>query len=72
MSKTTDQEKKAIRALQVVAKQWPSSLWLFSASGTLWIMKKNSKGQRVNREFGGYDERRVVGKFPIENDGGDW
>jgi hypothetical protein len=65
-------ETEAVQTLQRLARRWPSSLWLFSASGTLWVMKKNSKGQRVSRDVGGYDERRVVGKFPIENDGGDW
>ena len=68
-----DEEKKAINALKRVAKIWPESLWLFSASGDLFVMKNGPDGDRfmTSRE-GGVDQDYIVDKINIENDGGDW
>lgn len=38
----TTKEAKAIRSLKRLAKNWPKSLSLFSWSGTLCVMKRNS------------------------------
>lgn len=73
--KTTKQEDDAIRSLQAVARIWPKSLWLFSASGSLHVMRK-SEGKRAMeggvRIKNGYDTSAVVTAIEIENDGGDW
>lgn len=68
---TTKEEDKAIRALHRVAKIWPESLWLFSASGALEVMKKNTDGERAKIGVG-IDQEYIVDTIDIENDGGDW
>lgn len=67
----TPEEKRAIRALQRLAKTWPKSLWLFSGSGTLWVMKYDEHGSRV-LDGTGADSKYIVDKVNIDNDGGDW
>lgn len=68
----TDAERKAIRALVTVAKTWPRSLWLYSASGSLLVMKKTRDGSRPVKS-GSPDEAFAVGQiFGITNDGGDF
>ena len=57
----TGEEQKAIRSMQRLAKKWPRSLWLFSWSGSLQIMKERPDGILVPLES-------VKG---IPNDGGD-
>jgi hypothetical protein len=69
----TDDEMQAISALKRLARQWPRSLWLFSASGSLEVMKKNDDGEVVMiPEYGGVDPAYSVATIDIENDGGDW
>ena len=75
----TEDEKKAIRKLKAIAKTFPKSLWLFSASGTLCVMKKGSDGKSVmmpgdggQGKGGGVDPDFHVDTIDIENDGGDW
>ena len=71
----TEKEKKAIRALKRAAKIWPDSLWLFSANGTLCVMKCDENGQHVLLEgsfHGGIDQDYVIDTIDIDNDGGDW
>lgn len=65
-------EQQAVENLLELAMRWPKSLWLFSAAGTLFVMKKNSQGERVMKASGGVDQKQVMFKVPIENDGGDW
>lgn len=67
----TPEEKRAIQALKELALDWPESLWLFSASGDLWVMRKKGKEKAINRN-GGMDQDYIVGVIDIENDGGDW
>ncbi len=67
----TSQEKAAIASLKKLAKTWPKSLWLFSASGTLCVMQKKADGERARIEDG-IDQEYVVTEIKIENDGGDW
>ena len=65
-------EKAAIASLKRVAKTWPKSLWLYSASGELWVMKNNEDNERGMLPEGGFDIEYGVAKISIENDGGDW
>ncbi len=69
------EEKSAISRLKSLAKVWPKSLWLFSASGTLCVMKTDEKGHRVHHEHPqncGVDQEYIVDTINIPNDGGDW
>ena len=68
----TTEEKKAITALKRVAAKWPQSLWLFSASGNLCVMRNGPDGNSVMRSNGGVDQDYKVDKIDIPNDGGDW
>ena len=66
-------EKRAIADLQDVARRWPRTLWLFSASGSLNVMRKGPDGEHVTVAGGGMDQRYSVGHITgIDNDGGDW
>lgn len=67
----TKEEAAAIAALQMLARKWPKTLWLFSANGSLCVMKKNGAGEREETS-GVYDPDFCVGEVPIENDGGDF
>ena len=71
MDELTPEEEKAIRALRRLAKIWPDTLWLFSASGNLEVMKKNADYEKVHAGDG-YDPDFIVETINIENDGGDW
>ena len=66
------EEKAAIDTLKRLSKRWPESLWLFSASGRLWVMKKDADGKRVELPHCGVDPAYVVTDINIDNDGGDW
>lgn len=72
----TKEEELAINSLKRLAKRWPETLWLFSASGTLWVMRKNSDGGRAhggcNVSNEGVNPDYIVARIDIENDGGDW
>ena len=69
----TTEEEKAIKSLHRIAKKWPESLWLFSGSGTLWVMKKDKNGNRILDDTGCVDSKAVVSSsIDIDNDGGDW
>ena len=57
----TPEEAAAIRSLKRLAKKWPQSLQLFSWSGTLIVIKRNSN-----------DIDAEIATIPgIPNDGGD-
>ena len=68
----TKEEASAIDTLQRLGKRWPKSLWLFSASGSLYVMRKEVGGRRhaptVNRDSD-FIAATIMG---IENDGGDF
>lgn len=72
MAVATPDEKRAVAALKRVAKSWPASLWLFSASGSLCVMQKGDDGDRVRLSCGGADPGAIIETINIENDGGDW
>jgi hypothetical protein len=68
-------EAQAVAALKRVAKRWPKTLWLFSASGTLTVMRTGPDGGHVMLppELGGVDQNYIVTIISgISNDGGDW
>jgi len=71
MTTLTNEEQKAIAALKRVAKKWPKSLWLYSASGTLNVMRCNEDGE-VAHAGDGIDQDYVITQVKIPNDGGDW
>jgi hypothetical protein len=67
-----DAEKRAIRTLHRLATSWPQSLWLFSASGTLCVMKAGPGGEHIHTADDGVDPDYVIDSIDIDNDGGDW
>ena len=71
-SKLTNKEKLAIKLLQQAATNWPRTLWLFSANGTLYVMRKKN-GKKVMNQRGGVDDNYIETQIQnIDNDGGDW
>jgi hypothetical protein len=72
----TPEELSAIRALKRLAKRWPKSLWLFSASGNLHVMQTGENGERVMDHGtiadGGVNLDYLLATVDIPNDGGDW
>jgi hypothetical protein len=74
MNDLTPEEKKAIASLKRLAKTWPESLWLFSASGSLHVMRKDEHGNKVHNPYipDSFSSESVVATINIENDGGDW
>ena len=48
------------------------SLWLFSASGSLHVMRTGPDGQRIHTSDDGVDQDFIVETIDIPNDGGDW
>jgi hypothetical protein len=68
----TADELRAMRALRRLAKTWPKSLWLFSASGSLCVMRARQDGNHYITPDGGIDPDYVFGTINIPNDGGDW
>jgi hypothetical protein len=67
-------ERRVIDALKRVAKQWPETLWLYSADGTLCVMRKGEDGKHAMRpdDIDSVDQRYVLARIGIENSGGDW
>lgn len=65
-------ERRAINSLKRLAKRWPDSLWLFSASGSLCVMKLDVDGERYRTPDGGMEPAACVATIGIPNDGGDW
>jgi hypothetical protein len=68
----TPEEEFAITALRGLSKIWPKSLWLFSASGSLNVMKTNENGLRAINPKGCVDQNYSIETIDIPNDGGDW
>lgn len=68
----TKEERNAVRSLQRLAKRWPDTLWLFSASGSLCVLKMDENGERVKTTNQAVDQAHVVATIDIPNDGGDW
>ena len=69
----TKEEKNAINTLKRLEKRWPDSLWLFSANGTLCVMRHGKNGEQVHTGTGeGVDSEYIITTINIHNDGGDW
>ena len=70
----TEEEEKAIRALKRLEKIWPGTLWLYSTSGSLNVMKSGENGEQVHTpgSNGGVDPEYMITTIGINNDGGDW
>lgn len=68
----TAEEKRAIASLKRLAKKWPKSLWLFSGSGSLCVMRYRQDGERALVDDGGMDSDYALATIDIPNDGGDW
>lgn len=68
----TKEEKAALSSLRRLAKKWPESLWLYSASGSLCVMRCDAAGERVHLPTDGVDPDYCVETIDIPNDGGDW
>lgn len=74
MDNLTKDEKIAIKQLEDLSKIWPKSLWLWSASGQLCVMKYSlsEMGDGMNTH-GSVDHKGQVRQIKnIPNDGGDW
>ena len=73
MRDLTKEELNAINSLQRLAKRWPKSLWLFSASGSLKVMMYDEDGKRYMRNREDMDHGAIAATIVgIPNDGGDW
>lgn len=70
--KPTPEEAKAIASLKRLAKKWPKSLWLFSAGGSLNVMRYDDNGQPVHLSNCGVDPYYSLDTINIPNSGGDW
>lgn len=65
-------EKKAIADMKALARRWPKSLWLFSANGTLHVMRSGPRGEHIHTDDDGVDPDYAITSVEIPNDGGDW
>ena len=68
----TPEERRAISSLKRLAKRWPKSLWLFSAGGSLHVMRRGPDGDFAKTSNGGNDPDYELDTIYIPNDGGDW
>jgi len=67
----TKGELKWIAEFKTLAKRCPKNLWLFSANGSLHIMKTPDDNNDMN-EYGGVNNENSIDTIKIRNDGGDW
>jgi trehalose-6-phosphatase len=65
-------EKQMINALNQLEKHWNNKYWLFSASGSLHLMKYSKDQQRLVTPDGGMSPEAIIETFLIPSDGGDW
>ena len=65
-------EKEIITRLEILARNWPKTSWIFVASGEFYVMSTDPEGKRVYIEKGGVDPRYIVKCINIPCDGGDW
>jgi hypothetical protein len=73
-SELTDEEEKAIKSINRLAKKWPETLWLFagSSTGSITIMKYKEDGSCAICSNDCVDPNFIVGSASIPNDGGDF
>lgn len=76
----TSEEIKLVKDLQKLAKRWKThgkDLWLYSASGRLWVMMRGDTERNPFPEMhrtvgGGVNQDNCIELIDIPNDGGDW
>ena len=74
----TKKEKKVIKELEKLAKEWPEDMWIFATGGGsgLNVMKyslaKGDSGMAENKPGAGVDPNGIVAQIDIPCDGGDW
>ena len=68
----TRAERNAISSLERLAKRWPETLWLFSASGSLLVMRNDECGGHAHTTDGTVDQNYILATINIPNDGGDF
>lgn len=69
----TKEETAAINSLKRLAKRRPKSLWLFSWSGSLHVMRAGEGGGQAMTARNAVDPDYIVATIQgIDNDGGDW
>jgi hypothetical protein len=72
MKQMTIKQRQWVTKLQHLLDNAPDDVWLFVASNTLNVMKKNN-GQRVLSKNGGMDQGQLLAVITgVEVDGGDW
>ncbi len=72
-SPPTKKELEWIEDFKKLAKRCPKKIWLFSASGTLHVMKVPKDGNEMNDGVGGgVNADNSIDTVDISNDGGDW
>lgn len=73
----TEFEESCVKSLNRLARKWnskPNRLWLYSASGSLYVMLHSGDGNDepdITRG-GGINPNNAICKIDIDNDGGDW
>jgi len=67
----TVKEDTWIKDFRKLVKRCPESLWLFSASGTLCVMKF-PEDYEINLKSGSVNQENIVATIPITNEGGGW
>lgn len=68
----TNEEIKAVEALEKVFKKFPKTLWLFN-DGTMSIMKYSKDGKAVYTKEGSVDQGYVVTVIHnLHSEGGAW
>jgi len=70
----TKTELNWIEDFRKICAKCPKNLWLFSASGTLTVMKIPENGNKMGSIDGsGVNRDNIITTIPgIKNDGGDW
>ena len=69
----TKKELEWIEDFKKLAKRCPKKLWLYSASGTLHVMKTPNDGNEILDGIGGgVNPENSIDTIKISNDGGDW
>lgn len=70
----TRAEMEWIKRFKRLASSCPKSLWLFSASGRLHVMKTPEDGNEMGNSYDGcgVNPDNSIDTIDIRNDGGDW
>ena len=69
----TDDEEKAIKALQRAINKFPKNLWLFTGRGGFEVLRLSEDERPVMNRYGGVDGDYIVGSIDgVYADGGDY